>query len=238
MKRRAIFGLAAVLVIVALIVVVFHHVAPSYPPIGTITVSTAHFTPFQKAVVRDLHRQIAARIWYQDGYYAGGDPPAHVGVCTDVVIRSYRAAGVNLQRLVAEDVAANPSVYHISRPDPNIDQRRCKNLSLFFRRKAIILPTQGNNADWQPGDIVFWDTSGNYGIPDHVGVIADHLDTDGVPTVVHHWPGQFVAEQDWLYKLPVVYHFRWPAQRARPGTRTAHQPFSRNSLPSRSAKTT
>lgn len=184
---------------------------------GLRAASVVQFTPFQAAVVRDLHRQIAAKIVYQDGYYAGGDPPANLGVCTDVVIRSYRAAGVNLQKLVAEDIAANPAAYGIARPDPNIDHRRCRNLSLFFRRHAIRLPTSGLDADWEPADIVFWDTSGNNGIPDHVGVISADLDSNGVPTVVHHWPGQFVAEQDWLYKLPVVYHFRWPAASSRRG---------------------
>ena len=38
--------------------------------------------------------------------------------------------------------------------------------------------------------------------PTIVGVISDHVDTAGVPTAVHHWPGQPVAEADWLYQLP------------------------------------
>ena len=178
---------------------------------GRVAVAPARLSPFQAAVEGDLDRQVAAKIVYRDGYFQGGDPPANIGVCTDVVIRSYRAAGIDLQRLVARDIAHNPAAYGIARPDPNIDHRRCRNLAVFFRRHAIALPTNGPNADWEPADIVFWDTSGNHGIPDHVGVIADHLDSVGVPTVIHHWPGQFVAEQDWLYKLPVVYHFRWRA---------------------------
>ena len=155
MKQRAIYGLLALLAAAAVSVIAYRHISPPLPPPGTHALLATHFTPFQTAVVRDLHRQIAAKIWYQDSYYVGGDPPAHVGVCTDVVIRSYRSAGVDLQRLVAKDIAMNPDAYHISRPDPNIDQRRCKNLSLFFRRKAITLPTQGKNADWQPGDMSF-----------------------------------------------------------------------------------
>ncbi len=32
--------------------------------------------------------------------YPGGDVPRTIGVCTDVVIRAYRAVGVDLQQLV------------------------------------------------------------------------------------------------------------------------------------------
>lgn len=39
--------------------------------------------------------------------YPGGDVPADTGVCTDEVIRSYRALGVDLQKEVHEDMQAN-----------------------------------------------------------------------------------------------------------------------------------
>lgn len=35
--------------------------------------------------------------------YPGGDVPGNIGVCTDVVIRSYRAIGTDLQVLVHEE---------------------------------------------------------------------------------------------------------------------------------------
>lgn len=171
-------------------------------------VPASSLSPFQRAVEADLARQVAAHIRYQDGYFQGGDPPPNIGVCTDVAIRSYRAAGVDLQSLVQRDIRANPSGYEIKRPDPNIDHRRCRNLAVFFRHTALSLPTHGAHADWQPGDIVIWDTAGN-GVPSHIGVIGDHVDNNGIPTVVHHWPGQEVSEMDWLYTLPVLYHFRW-----------------------------
>lgn len=165
-------------------------------------------TPFQSAVENDLDRQIAAHIRYQDGYFTGGDPPPDIGVCTDVVIRSYRAAGVDLRSLVQKDIRAHPDSYNIARPDPNIDHRRCRNLAVFFKYNAVDLPTNGPKADWQPGDIVIWDTNGS-GQPTHIGVIGRHIDPEGAPTVVHHWPSQDVMEQDWLYRIPIVYHFRW-----------------------------
>ena len=43
--------------------------------------------------------------------YPNGDVPARFGVCTDVIIRSYRALGTDLQVLVHEDMAANFDQY-------------------------------------------------------------------------------------------------------------------------------
>src|SRR5882724_9118713 len=39
--------------------------------------------------------------------YPGGDVPADTGVCSDEVIRVYRALGVDLQKEVHEDMARN-----------------------------------------------------------------------------------------------------------------------------------
>ncbi len=39
--------------------------------------------------------------------YPSGDVPADTGVCTDEVIRAYRAVGIDLQKEVHEDMAAN-----------------------------------------------------------------------------------------------------------------------------------
>jgi hypothetical protein len=165
-------------------------------------------SPFQAKVAQDLSRQCASKIWYQDGYYTGGDPPPNIGVCTDVVIRSFHAGGVDLQSLVHDDIVRSPGSYDVDLPDPNIDHRRCRNLDVFFSRHARKLPIAGPGSDWEPGDIVFWDTRGD-GRVDHVGVIANGCAGNGEPTVVHHWPGNYVAETDWLYRIPIVHHFRY-----------------------------
>jgi uncharacterized protein len=167
----------------------------------------AELTPFQQGVVRDLDRQKSAHIRYVDGYFHGGDPPANEGVCSDVVIRSFRAAGVDLRHEVASDIASHRRDYRISKPDANIDHRRCRNLIVFFKRHAKSLPT-GPNADWQPGDVVFWDTDGK-GVGTHVGVIANGKLADGTPTVVHHFPPLEVSETDSLFVRPITNHFRW-----------------------------
>lgn len=182
----------------------FHPVSALAPP--------AQLSTFQQAVIRDLDRQVRANIRYRDGYYQGGDPPPDVGVCTDVVIRSFRSAGVDLQQEVADDIRAHPGDYHVARPDPNIDHRRCRVLVRYFRRHALSLPVSGPQADWQPGDIVFMDTHRN-GQADHVAVIANGRDSEGDPTFVHHWPSLPVAETDGLRRFPLLYHFRWKPAR-------------------------
>src|SRR5438067_5675884 len=88
-------ALAAVVVLVG---VRLSHRARAFTPVAAhpsaLLVPPGQLTPFQRAVVAELDRQVRAGIRYQDGYFEGGDPPAGVGVCTDVVIRAYRAAGV------------------------------------------------------------------------------------------------------------------------------------------------
>ena len=165
-------------------------------------------SPFQQKVLADLQRQVRANIGYRDGYYIGGEPPPNKGVCTDVVIRSFRAAGVDLRRDVAADIRAHPDDYRITKPDSNIDHRRCRNLVPFLQRHGRALPLEGAKADWQAGDIVFWDT-GNKGTVDHVGVIANGRDAQSFPTVVHHWPGLPVSETGGLYGWTVKKHFRY-----------------------------
>lgn len=43
--------------------------------------------------------------------YPNGDVPKNKGVCTDIIIRSYRILGIDLQKEVHEDMIANFSKY-------------------------------------------------------------------------------------------------------------------------------
>jgi hypothetical protein len=62
--------------------------------------------------------------------YPNGDVPADTGVCTDEIIRIYRAVGIDLQKEVHEDMQENFSNYpHQARWRlTNIDHRRVPNL--------------------------------------------------------------------------------------------------------------
>src|SRR5258706_12904644 len=99
--------------------------------------------------------------------YPNGDVPAGTGVCTDEVIRSYRALGVDLQKEVHEDMQRNFSAYPnqrrwtLARTDTNIDHRRVPNLQVFFSRKGESLPVTSNESDYKPGELVTWNLGGN-----------------------------------------------------------------------------
>ncbi|MCI0330618.1 MAG: DUF1287 domain-containing protein [candidate division Zixibacteria bacterium] len=151
--------------------------------------------------------------------YPLGDPGWQWGACVDMVIRAFRFASDNssdLQKLVFEDIKKSPASYGISTPDSNIDHRRTRNLVVFFRRHAEVLPV-GSKEDaprlYQPGDIIVWDIMGN-GKPNHIGIVSDKVNADGVPFAIHHfraWRG-FTgrpSEDDCLFLWLVLHHFRW-----------------------------
>ena len=83
---------------------------------------------------------------YRKIAYPMGDVPRYFGVCTDVVVRAYRALGIDLQVLVHKSGAGSG--------DTNIDHRRVEVLRRFFARAGTSLPVTDNPADYQPGDIV------------------------------------------------------------------------------------
>jgi uncharacterized protein YijF (DUF1287 family) len=47
--------------------------------------------------------------------------------------------------------------------------------------------------------------------PDHIGIISDRLDDQGLPLVINNWTnGTQTAEMDLLTFVPVLYRFRLP----------------------------
>lgn len=179
----------------------------------TVTVSAAA-DPFVKAA-RDRLKSI---VIYDGSYmrldYPGGDVPATMGVCTDVVIRSLRNAyDVDLQKRVHEDMKANfdayPKNWGLMRTDWNIDHRRVPNLETYFKREGYALPITKQAADYQPGDIVSWRLDGNTGrggLP-HIGIVSDRLGVTGHPLIIHNIGGG-VEESDMLFDHRITGHFR------------------------------
>ncbi len=144
--------------------------------------------------------------------YPGGDVPPDKGVCTDVVIRSYRALGIDLQQRVHADMKANfdryPSarLWGLSRPDTNIDHRRVPNLRVFFARKGRSLGVSDDAENFQPGDIVTWVLPGN--LP-HIGIVVDRRDSrSGRPLVVHNI-GRGPMLEDVLFAYRMSGHYRY-----------------------------
>jgi uncharacterized protein YijF (DUF1287 family) len=67
------------------------------------------------ALVSAARQQTRSAVVYDGTYtrigYPMGDVPLNRGVCTDVVIRAYRAIGIDLQVLIHEDMSANFGLY-------------------------------------------------------------------------------------------------------------------------------
>lgn len=147
--------------------------------------------------------------------YPGGDVPSDVGVCTDVVIRSYRKMGIDLQKLVHVDLKKNFSKYPskriwgLNRTDTNIDHRRVPNLQTFFSRFGKTLPISSNADDYTAGDLVIWTLPNN--LP-HIGIVTDKYNTQtGNPMIVHNI-GSGPKLQDMLFSYKITGHYRYLPQ--------------------------
>ena len=164
------------------------------------------------------------RVTYDGSYYTipypNGDVPAQRGVCTDLVIRSYRTLGVDLQKAVHEDMARNfaayPSrrIWGLSGPDPNIDHRRVPNLQVFFTRHGKALPVSDKGQAYRAGDLVTWMLPGN--LP-HIGIVAPHLSGDGKRRLMVHNIGAGPQLEDVLFRFPITGHYRYTPQGANAG---------------------
>ncbi|HEY2171285.1 MAG TPA: DUF1287 domain-containing protein [Candidatus Angelobacter sp.] len=149
--------------------------------------------------------------------YPCGDVPANTGVCTDEVIRAYRAVGVDLQKEVHEDMAANFSAYprkwHRQGPDSNIDHRRVPNLMVFFSRKGESLPITDRAEDYAPGDLVTWDLGGGL---THIGMVVDRKTVSSRRYLIVHNIGAGPKMEDVLFDWKITGHYRYfgPASRA------------------------
>jgi uncharacterized protein YijF (DUF1287 family) len=143
--------------------------------------------------------------------YPKGDPPIETGACTDVVIRAFRHAGVDLQKEVHEDMAANFSVYPnkwgLTKTDTNIDHRRVPNLQTFFTRKKRSLSITNSPTDYQPGDVVTWDLDGN-GMT-HIGLVSNIWSGTGDRYLIVHNIGAGTHAEDILFNWKITGHFRY-----------------------------
>lgn len=161
--------------------------------------------------------QIGVTILYDSSYqriaYPGGDVPLDRGVCTDVVIRAYRTIGIDLQKLVHEDMRQawnaypHPAKWGLKSTDTNIDHRRVPNLATFFRRHGTSIGVTGRPADFRPGDIVTWQIQPS--LP-HIGIVSDQVSAAGTPLVIHNI-GYGATLDDILFAFPITGHYRYPS---------------------------
>jgi uncharacterized protein len=143
--------------------------------------------------------------------YPNGDVPMEKGVCTDVVIRAFRKAGVDLQKEVHEDMKVNFSVYPkkwgLKKADSNIDHRRVPNLQTYFTRKGKSLPITDKADDYKPGDVVAWDLDGK-GLT-HIGLVSNIRNDTGKRYLIIHNIGGGTEAEDRIFEWKIIGHFRY-----------------------------
>ncbi len=157
----------------------------------------------QTDILNNVREYIATNPKYRSKYYANGYPDDEYGVCTDVVAFGLKGAGYDLMELVNEDIRNNKDDYNIDTIDKNIDFRRVQNLKVYFKNNAISLTTNIYDIDnWQGGDIVIFQN--------HIGIVSNNRNKDGVTFVIHHAnPYQKYYEEDILeLRNDIVGHYR------------------------------
>lgn len=163
------------------------------------------------AALERTHHSIRYEPAYVRIPYPGGDVPPDTGVCTDEVIRAYRALGVDLQKEVHEDMERNFSAYPrkwrwaLGHTDTNIDHRRVPNLMVFFARKGESLSMTRRADDYGAGDLITYDLGGN--VP-HIGIDVDRIGSSGAPMIVHNI-GAGPRLEDVLFHWRITGHYRY-----------------------------
>lgn len=152
---------------------------------------------------------------YREIDYPGGDVPREEGVCTDVIVRGMRNAGIDLQQTLHEDIRANPRAFPmVKTANANIDHRRVKTLLPYFERTWRSLSVDPGDVlnPWLPGDVIFMQTMGD-ARPDHLGFVSDDLGQSGAPLIVNNWTdGYTTAAMDIATAVPLTHRFRWRAE--------------------------
>lgn len=147
---------------------------------------------------------------YVDIAYPGGDVDPSAGVCTDVIVRAFRAQDLDLQKAVHEDMRRHfkkyPQKWGLKRPDSNIDHRRVPNLMTYFERQGKALPVRDDPEAYKPGDIVVWELdSGQL----HIGIVMKSRSWDEERPLIGHNINAGTQIEDVLFNWPIIAHYRW-----------------------------
>ena len=171
-------------------------------------------TDFYSKLAQAAESLTRQRVVYDPSYYRisypNGDVPEDRGVCTDVVIRSYRKLDIDLQKEVHEDMKhyfhLYPKNWGLTSTDKNIDHRRVPNLMIFFKRHGVSKPLSLRNEDYIPGDIVCWNLHG--GIT-HIGIVSGKKTPDGKRYLIIHNIGAGQVLEDCLFSYKIIGHYQY-----------------------------
>ena len=178
------------------------------------SLSVAGQTDYGNKVATAAEELTKDKVVYNGTYfkvpYPNGDVPKPYGVCTDVVIRTYRKLDIDLQKEVHEDMKAHfseyPSNWGLKKTDTNIDHRRVPNLRCFFSRKGLSLIVSQNAVDYLPGDIVSWQLDNGL---THIGMVSKTKTQDKKRYLMVHNIGAGQVFEDCLFSFKITGHYRY-----------------------------
>jgi len=171
-------------------------------------------SPQLKQFVEAAIEQSKVTTGYDPSYvgidYPNGDVSSDTGVCSDVVVRAFRKAGIDLQKEVHEDMtrawSEYPRKWGARGTDTNIDHRRVLNLTTYFDRQGKSLPITNDRADYLPGDVVAWELSDGV---EHIGILTNlSSDSDKHYLLVHNI-GAGARVEDVLLAWKIIGHYRY-----------------------------
>lgn len=177
--------------------------------IMSLVINMQAFAIKSQQIVLDARQQIGQTLYYDPAYttlkYPMGDVPMIKGVCTDVIIRALRLQGVDLQKLIHEDMKKNFAVYPkkwgLKSTDRNIDHRRVPNIMTYFNRQGYEI----KDKNYKAGDIVTWDLG--KGLV-HIGIISNQKSlVNSTPLVIHNI-GSGTQENNILFDYKITGHYR------------------------------
>jgi len=208
MRRRLIITLLSSTILLGVVMSSINAVADRYP----------YDAEFSGRLVKAARERTNHQVTYDGSYikvvYPGGDVPDNIGVCSDVVIRSYRNVGIDLQKEVHEDMMGNfglyPKNWGLKRTDTNIDHRRVPNLQVFFQRHGVKLPVSRSPEQYLPGDLVTWTVQRS--LP-HIGIVSDSKTLFGKRPLIVHNIGRGPVLEDMLFEYPITGHYRFYGKR-------------------------
>jgi hypothetical protein len=186
--------------------------APPEPAVDWLARAKDQSRSFALRLSAAAMERLSHRVVYDPAYvripYPMGDVPSGQGVCTDEIVRAYRTLGIDLQRLVHEDMvrnfAAYPRRWGLARPDTNIDHRRVPNLQVFFARHGKSVPPATRGTAYQAGDLVTWMLPGN--LP-HIGIATEKRSPDGERPLIVHNIGRGPQLEDMLFRYRITGHY-------------------------------
>ena len=174
------------------------------------TIEKDYYEKLSDAAISITKNEVRYDGTYYQIPYPNGDVPKGIGVCTDVVIRSYRKLGADLQQLVHEDMKKNfskyPKAWGLKTTDSNIDHRRVPNLQAFFTRHGEVKTISKKPGDYKPGDLVTWRLSS--GVP-HIGIVVNKKSFRGNGYQVVHNIGGGQVIDDCLFDYIITGHYRY-----------------------------